>query len=111
MAVYTYVQTLIELLLLLIDYAKAKVDFVGLLKIWLHAHDLRECLFGMLKGSIAIVEDSYAIPKLGFLCIVSVLVEKMSKCKVYLRVGQVVEGLLVSRVSLLQVVHHQIAVT
>jgi hypothetical protein len=67
MAVYTYVQTLIELLLLFINYAKAKVDFVGLLKIW---------LFGMLKGSIAIVENSNAIPKLGFLCIVSVLVEK-----------------------------------
>jgi hypothetical protein len=76
MAVYTYVQTLIELLLLFVNYAKAKVDFVGLLKIWLHAHDLRECLFGMLKGSIAIVENSNAIPKLGFLCIVSVLVEK-----------------------------------
>lgn len=36
----TYVQTLVELLLLFVDYAKTEVDLVGLLEVWLHTHDL-----------------------------------------------------------------------
>jgi hypothetical protein len=38
--VNTYVQTLVEFLLLLVNYAKTEVDLVGLLKVRLHAHDL-----------------------------------------------------------------------
>lgn len=45
----TYIQTLVELLLLLVYYAEAEVDLVCLLKIGLHAHDLRESLFGVLQ--------------------------------------------------------------
>jgi hypothetical protein len=36
----TYVQTLIELLLLLVYYTEAEVDLIGLLERGLHAHDL-----------------------------------------------------------------------
>jgi hypothetical protein len=36
----TYVQTLIELLLLLVYYTQAEVDLIGLLERGLHAHDL-----------------------------------------------------------------------
>lgn len=42
-----YLETLTELLLLLIDYAETEVDLVGLLKIWLHSHHLREGFFCM----------------------------------------------------------------
>jgi len=45
----TNFKTLLKLLLLLVDYAKSEIDLVGLLKVWLHAHDLRECLLGMFK--------------------------------------------------------------
>jgi hypothetical protein len=63
----TYVQTLIKLLLLLVDYAKAEVNLVGLLKSGLHTHDLREGLFGMLQRAIAIIKYTNAVPKLGLL--------------------------------------------
>lgn len=36
----THIQTLIELLLLLVNYAQAEVDLVCLLEVGLHAHDL-----------------------------------------------------------------------
>ena len=48
MEVDTHIQTGIVLLLLLVDYAKAEVDLVGLLKVWRHSHNLREGLFGVL---------------------------------------------------------------
>ena len=67
----TYVQTLIELLLLLVDYAQAEVDLVGLLESRFHTHDLRKCLFGMLQRSVAIIEYTNAVPKLGLLSYVS----------------------------------------
>lgn len=93
---------------MLVNYAQAEINLVGLLKSWLHAHDLRERLFGMLKGAIAIVKDTNAIPELGFLCGIS-----MECCnrvlETYLWIGQVIQSLLVSRICLLQVVHHQVA--
>jgi hypothetical protein len=69
----TYVQTLIELLLLLVNYAKTEVYLVSFFKIRLHAHDLRKGLFGMLERAIAIVEDTNTVPELGFLETVSVV--------------------------------------
>jgi hypothetical protein len=39
-SINTYVQTLIELLLLLVYYTKSEVDLIGLLERGLHAHDL-----------------------------------------------------------------------
>lgn len=36
----TYVQALVELLLLLVNYTQTEVDLVGLLKGRLHTHDL-----------------------------------------------------------------------
>lgn len=58
----TYLQTLVVLLLLLVDDTQSKVYLIGLLEIRLHAHDLRECLFGMLEGTVTVVEYSYAVP-------------------------------------------------
>lgn len=65
--VHTHLQALAKLLLLLVDDAQAKVDFVGLFEIRLHAHDLGKGLLGMLEGAVAIVEDANAIPEFGFL--------------------------------------------
>jgi hypothetical protein len=62
-----YLKTLLVLLLLLVNYTEAKVDFVGLFEIRLHAHDLRKRFFGVLKRSIAIVKNSNAVPKFWFL--------------------------------------------
>ena len=59
-------------LLLLVNYTESEVDFVGLFEVGLHAHDLRKRFLGMLKGSIAIVEDTNTVPKFRFL--VNVLV-------------------------------------
>jgi hypothetical protein len=63
----TYLQTLAELLLLLIDYTEAEVNLIGLLELGSHAHNLRKGFFGMVKGSITIVENANSIPELGFL--------------------------------------------
>jgi hypothetical protein len=51
----TYVQALVELLLLFINYAQTEINFVGLLEVWLHAHDLRKRLLGVFERSIAII--------------------------------------------------------
>lgn len=45
----TDLKTLLELLLLFVDYTQTEVNLVRLLKVGLHTHDLGECLFGMLK--------------------------------------------------------------
>jgi hypothetical protein len=100
---------LLILLLLFVDYTEPKVDFVGLFEIGLHAHDLRKSFLGMLKRPISIIQDANAIPKFWF------LINKVSYVNSgdwfdYLRVSQVIQGLLVRRVSLLQVVHHQVTV-
>ena len=63
----SYLQTLVVLLLLLVDDTQPKVYLISLLKIRLHAHDLRECLFGVLEGTITVVKYSNAVPKLGLL--------------------------------------------
>lgn len=63
----TNLQALLELLLLLVDYAETEVNLVGLFKSWVHAHDLGEGFFGVLEGSVAVVKDSDAVPKLGLL--------------------------------------------
>ena len=57
-----YLQTLVVLLLLLIYNAQAEIDFIGFLKIWLHMHDLRKSLFGMLKRSITVIQNANPIP-------------------------------------------------
>jgi hypothetical protein len=61
------IQTLVELLLLLVYYAEAEVDLVCLLEVGLHSHDLRESLFGVLQRAIAIVQDANAVPQLRLL--------------------------------------------
>ncbi len=63
----TYAQTLGVLGLLLVNYTKAEVDFVGLVELGRHAHDLGEGFFGVLKRAIAVVQDADAIPKLWLL--------------------------------------------
>ena len=63
----TYLQTLLELLLLLVYYTKAEVYLIGFLEAWVHAHDLGEGFLGVFERAIAIVEDTDTIPELGFL--------------------------------------------
>ena len=46
---FTHLQALLKFLLLFIDYAKSEIDFICLLKVWLHPHDLRECFFSMIQ--------------------------------------------------------------
>ena len=48
-ALVTYIQTLRKLLLLLVNYAKPEINFVGLFKVRLHLHNLRECFLGVLQ--------------------------------------------------------------
>lgn len=48
-------ETLREFLLLLVDYAQAKVYLICLLESGLHTHNLGECFLGVLERSIAIV--------------------------------------------------------
>lgn len=57
-----YLKTLLELALLLVNYAQSKINFVGFLEVRLHAHNLRKGLFGMLETAVAIVQNSYAVP-------------------------------------------------
>ena len=52
---FTYVQTLVELLLLLVYYTQAEVDLVCLLEVGLHAHDLGEGLLRVLERAVAVV--------------------------------------------------------
>lgn len=65
--VFKAFQALIELLLLLVYYSETKVDFIGLFKVRRHAHDLRESLFGVVEGSITIIQDTNAVPQFGLL--------------------------------------------
>lgn len=48
-------KTRLILLLLLINNTQSEVDFVGLVEVWLHAHDLGKGFFRMLKRAIAII--------------------------------------------------------
>lgn len=62
MARIAHLQTLIVLLLLLVDNAKSKVYLVSFFEIGLHPHNLREGFLGMLKRPVAIVKYANAIP-------------------------------------------------
>jgi hypothetical protein len=62
-----YLEALLVLRLLFVDYTETKIDLVGLLEIGLHTHDLREGFFGELKRPIAVVENTNAIPEFGIL--------------------------------------------
>lgn len=57
-----YLKTLAVFLLLLVYYTQAKVDFVGLFKIGLHLHDLRESFLGVIQRTVSIVQYANAIP-------------------------------------------------
>jgi hypothetical protein len=62
-----YIQTVAELLLLLVNYAQAEVNFVGLFKVRGHTHNLGESLLGMVERTIPIVEDTNSIPEFWLL--------------------------------------------
>ena len=51
----SYLQALVVLLLLFIDYPKTEIYLIRLLKVGLHTHHLGEGFLGMLKRSIAII--------------------------------------------------------
>lgn len=62
-----YIQTVAKLLLLLVYYAQAKVDFVGLFKVRSHTHNLGESLLGMVERTVAVVEYTNSIPEFRLL--------------------------------------------
>lgn len=62
-----YIQTVAEFLLLLVYYAQAEVDFVGLFKVRGHTHNLGESLLGMVERTVAVVEYSNSIPEFWLL--------------------------------------------
>jgi hypothetical protein len=62
-----YLQALLILLLLFIDYTKSEVNFVCLLKIGFHPHHLRKGFFGMFQRSVSVIEDTDPIPQFRFL--------------------------------------------
>lgn len=110
--VFEALQTLIELLLLLVDDAQPEVDFVGFFKVGRHAHDLRKGLFGVIQRSVTIVENPDSIPQPRLL-----YGESVHACKSWrvvpntnLGVPEMVQGLLVGRIGFLKIVHHQMAV-
>lgn len=63
----TYIQALVELLLLLVYYSQAEINLICLLEVGFHAHDLGEGFFGVLKRAIAVVQNTNAVPEFGLL--------------------------------------------
>lgn len=63
----TYIKRLLVFVLLLVDYTEAEVYLMSLIKVGVHGHNLRECLFGMVQRAIAIIKNTDAIPKPRFL--------------------------------------------
>lgn len=64
---WSYLQTLAELLVLLVYYAKPEVDLVRLFEFRVHPHDLGKRLLGVVEGPEPVVEDPNPIPKHGLL--------------------------------------------
>lgn len=93
--VAAYFKTGRKFLLLLVDYTEAEVNFIGLFKVGLHAHHLRKSFLGMLKRSIAVVQDADTVPKLRLLLQTVSSRVKLHGKKTYFRILQVIEGLLV----------------
>lgn len=89
-----YLETLWIFLLLLVNYAEAEINFIGLFKIGLDLHDLGKGLFGIVIAPITVIENSNAIPEHRIL-----------------GVSQVDKGLLVGVISLLEVFSHEKTVT
>jgi hypothetical protein len=56
-----------KLVRLFVDYAESEVYFVGLFKVGVHGHDMRESFLGMLEGPMAIVQNTDTIPQSGLL--------------------------------------------
>jgi len=88
-------QRVIILALLFVDDAESKENLVSFIEIFVHPQDGGESLLGVIQRTIAVIKDADAIPKLG----------------VFFRIWEEVKGLLVSRVRLLQIILHQIAMT
>lgn len=108
----TYLKTLTKLLLLLVYDSQSEIDLVRLVEVGLHLHDLRECLLSMLKRPIAVVQDADAVPKTRLLR--RALVRRNCQLRrlafTDLGVLEIYKSALISRVGLLQVIHHKITV-
>lgn len=104
-------QARLKLLLLLVYYAESEIDLVGLFKVGFHSHDLGESFFCVFKATVAIIEDTYAVPELGFLEAVSMCRSEFDNPNAYLGSRKMVKSLLIGRIRLLEIIHHEIAVT
>lgn len=60
--VTSHIQALVELRLLFIYYTESEVNLVGLFKIGLDCHDLRECLLCIIIASVPVIQNANAIP-------------------------------------------------
>lgn len=69
----TYVKTLAELGLLLVDYAEAEINLVRFFEIRLNLHDLRKGFLGVVVTTVPIVEYTDPIPQHGVLRTVNFL--------------------------------------
>ena len=105
----TNLQTVAIFALLLVNYAKTEIDFICLFEVWSHAHDLGECLFGVVERAISVIENTYAVPQFrllhhGMVSLMRAFAIRFNGA--YLWILKMVKSLLVRRVGILQVVHH-----
>jgi hypothetical protein len=98
-------QRRIVLLMLLVNNPQPKVDLIRLFKVWIHSNDRGEGFLGMLKASVPVVQDSNPIPELW------ILNKHVRNIPTYLWIWQMIQCLLIRIISLLKLIHHQIAMS
>jgi len=64
---------------LLVDNAQAEINFVGLLKVGLHLHNLGKCFLGVFQRSPTVIEDTNSVPKFGFLYVGMLVIDFTGK--------------------------------
>lgn len=105
----TYLERLVVLLLLLVNYPKSEVDFMGLVETRVHCHDIGKGFLRMIKRAEAVVQNTYTVPESRFLG-----TSVSATCKAGLTAGitdlrttQALQSVLVGIVGLLEVIHHE----
>jgi hypothetical protein len=106
---YTYIQTFLKLVLLLVDYSQAKINLAGLFKLGSHSHDLRKGFLRMIDRTISIIENSNSVPQFWFL---NRSESSWSSTNLsYLEILKIVQRVLVCLIGLGKIVRHEVAMT
>ena len=85
---------------------------MSLVEVGLHFHDLGERLFSMVQRAISVIEDANPVPEARFLMVrVSTLTDGKETETANLWIWEMTQRCLIGIVCLLQVVHHQIAMS